>query len=96
MVDADAPLDVAVLELKEGAGSPPKGEFDAPNDAVIFPKPNDVPDDEGGLEAGMAFSSSGLDVLYFCASFANMSGSLPLYFSNVGSIVDIFDALCFW
>ena len=62
VVDTDAPLDTAAVEPNGDLFSPPpKGDFEAPNEAVMFPKPNDVPADEGG--AGL--SSNGLDVLYF-------------------------------
>ena len=55
----------------------PKGDLlsdpDGPTDADMLPKPNDdVVDDGGG-----AFSSSGLVVLYFLASLANISSSRP-------------------
>lgn len=59
-------------------------------------KPNDVSVDEGGAGVGAALSASGLEVLYFCASLANISGSLPLYFSNVFATSCTFCALFFW
>ena len=38
-----------------------------------LPKPNGVPVDEGRDGAEVALPSSGLEVLYFCASLANIS-----------------------
>mmetsp|Transcript_20968 Transcript_20968/g.50509 ORF Transcript_20968/g.50509 Transcript_20968/m.50509 type:complete len:220 (-) Transcript_20968:2580-3239(-) len=94
--DTDADADAAGAELNGDLFSPPpKGDFDAPNEAVMLPKPNDVSFDEDGAGVGAALSASGLEVLYFCASLANISGSLPLYLSNVFATSCIFCALCF-
>ena len=69
--DIDGPLDTGAVEPKGDLLSRP-----APSEAVMFPKPNDVFADDGGF----AFASNkGLDVLYFCASLANISGSLPCF-----------------
>lgn len=71
-----------VVEL---AAAEPNGDLLAPppREAFKLPKPNDVPLDGtvagagAGAEEDAALSSSGLAVLYFCASLANISGSLP-------------------
>mmetsp|Transcript_6307 Transcript_6307/g.11511 ORF Transcript_6307/g.11511 Transcript_6307/m.11511 type:complete len:181 (-) Transcript_6307:1718-2260(-) len=60
VVDTGAPLESAGEEPNGDFFSPPKGDFDAPNEAPMLPKPNDMPPDEGA-----AFISNGLDVLYF-------------------------------
>lgn len=85
--DVDGPLDTGAVEAKGDLLSSP-----VPCEAVMFPKPNDVFADDGGF----AFASDkGLDVLYFCASLANISGSLPLYFSKLLATSGTFCALCF-
>lgn len=91
---ADAPLDAGGAE--PNGDSPPKGDFDAPSDAVMFPKPNDVPADGVAADVDAGLLSNGLEVLYFWASLENNSGSRPLYFSNVLPTSDIFCGLCFW
>ena len=74
--DIDDPLDTAAVEPKgDLLSNPPKGELDAPTEAAMFPKPNDVFADDGGV----VFASNGLDVLYLFASLANISGSFPYF-----------------
>lgn len=92
-VDADDPLGTVVVEPKEDLlADPPKGDVDAPTEADMFPKPNDVFADDGG--AGLS-SNNGFDVLYFCANLSNMPDSLPLYFSSVLATSGSFCTLCF-
>lgn len=93
VVDADALLDTVGVEPSGDVFVPPaKGDFGAPNEALIPPKPNDLAAGAGGA----VFPSNGLEVLYFCASLPNISDSFPLYFSNVFATSCTFCALCFW
>lgn len=84
VIDADALLDAAGVETNGDVFVPPaKGDFGAPNEALIDPKPNDLAAGAGGA----AFSASALSsasraassasVLYFCASLPNNSASFP-------------------
>mmetsp|Transcript_34246 Transcript_34246/g.72118 ORF Transcript_34246/g.72118 Transcript_34246/m.72118 type:complete len:173 (-) Transcript_34246:2374-2892(-) len=53
VVETDAPPETPKVELKGDLLSPPpKGDFDAPKDAVMLPKPNDVPPCGGWGGAG--------------------------------------------
>lgn len=90
VVDTDAPLGAGAEEPKGDLLSPPppNGDFDAPTD--MPPKPNDAFVDEGGVHVGAVLVSNGLDTLYFCANFVNISVSLPLYFSKVLATSGIF------
>jgi hypothetical protein len=76
--------DVMLLDDGIGATGVAKG------DGAVLPKAVD-----DGPGAGIvAAASSGLGTLYFFASFANISTSLPLYFSSVLSTSFTLAGLC--